>query len=148
MDKISWLEQHGIENMKQRYATADLMSDLVKYLLTMCITGAGAALLHLAKSNNYVFAALFCGVWLSLVAIYLSIYCLGLRNYPAIYNRPLNLNQDGYEFEQLRMFQLEHLDNACVNAAKLNLERSKSINLAIVSMALTPIITIIIAIFS
>lgn len=145
MDKIEWLESHGIENMRMRYESANLMSVLVRYLITMSLTGAGAALFQLAGNFEYFQASLFCAIWLSTIAVYLAVYCLGMRDFPPIYNNPSNLNQPDYDFEQLRYFQLEHLGNCCVQAANLNAQRAKQINYAIVALSLTPLIAIIIA---
>lgn len=145
MDKIDWLESHGIENMRMRYESARLMSELVRYLLTMSITGAGAALFQLAKHDDYVEASLFCTVWLSLISVYLALNCLGMRDFPPIYNNPSNLNQSGYDLEQLRSYQLEHLSKNCEKAGTLNAERAKAINIGIVLLTLTPLLAIAIA---
>ena len=140
---LDFAEKAGIENLKERAKNGELIHKEASSLLTLFLSGAGAALFFAANQGPLSGVFLLVSFWLFGVALILTLKCLMYGNYPAVWNEPKNLNQEGYELDQIRIFELENIQERIGMATELNFTKSSWLNKCILLAGVTPIIALI-----
>ena len=143
-EKTDWIENAGVQNLKGRSANADILRKQANTLLSITLFGGGAALYLAARNNQFSIAALIVSIYLFVVAALITFHCLMLRDYPAIWNEPRNLNQEGYELHELREFELSLIQERIEQAKKIIAVRSRWLNGLMFAVCATPIIGFIV----
>jgi hypothetical protein len=138
MDRLDWVERAAIENLKEHAQNSDLLRKEVVTLLTLVLSGAGAALYFAAKETNLTEAAVVVSLWLFSIALLLSFNCLMFATFPAIWNEPKQLNQKQYDFEEVREEELLNIQERIELASDLNAKKSDWLNNCIFLACLTP----------
>lgn len=140
---LDWAEKAGIESLKEHVNNRDLILKETNALLTLLLSGAGAALYFGMQHGEIRLAAIVVSFWLFGVAAILSLKCLMFGDYPAVWNEPKNLNQKNYELDQLREYELENLQTRIRDARTLNITKSAWRNKCIFATCSTPVIGVI-----
>ncbi len=86
-EKMGWIENAGIQNLKSRSANAYILRKQANTLLAIALSGGGAALYLAARNNQFSIAALIVSIYLFVVAALVTFHCLMLRDYPAIWKK-------------------------------------------------------------
>lgn len=145
---LDWAEKSAIENMKDHVNNADLIQKQASTLLTMLLSGAGAALYFGVDHEALRMAAVAISIWLFILAGCLTRKCLMFGDFPSVWNEPKNLYQKSYELDKLREVELKNLQIRIDDAMNLNFEKSLRLNACIVATCFTPIIGILFWFFS
>ena len=145
---LDWAEKAGIENMRDHVNNADIIQKQASTLLTLLLSGAGAALYFGMQHEELRLSALVVSFWLFGLATMLTLTCLMFGDFPSVWNEPKNLNQKDYELDQLREFELENLQKRINDAISLNFTKSLRLNKCILATCFTPIIAILFWFFS
>lgn len=140
---LDWAEKAGIENMKDHVRNADIIQKQANTLLTILLSGAGAALYFGLGHEELRIASLTVSFWLFGIASFLTLKCLWFDDFPSVWNEPEHLYQRGYTLKQLRQYELQNLQNRIKKAVKLNSVKSERLNKCILWACLTPIIGIV-----
>ena len=149
--ELDWIEKAGIENLKQRIATADILSKEAATTLTVVLAGAGGAWAYAIKlldeqATRGGVAAVWAGAWLTFVAAVLVWKCLQIGTIPAVYNQPGQLLQragSGETYEEWRFGELENLEERIGQATTRNNEMARRLNIVRVLATLTPFLAAI-----
>jgi len=147
MEKTDWLERAAIECMTEVAGTGDLIRSELNVLLTLCLSGGGAALVLSTKQDAYTIASLCVAVWLFGIAMIIAVLGKRMRGYPGIWNYPKNLDQPGYKLEELRCYEIQNIQERIEDGTRLNLQRSKLYNRCLIALCLTPSIALSIYFF-
>ena len=142
MERIDWLERAAIECMTEVAGTGDLIRGELNVLLTICLSGGGAALVLATKQDAYTVASLCVAVWLFGIAMIIAVLGKRMRGYPGIWNDPANLDQQGYSLEELRGFEIQNTQYHIEVATLLNRQRSKIYNRCLIASCLTPVVAL------
>lgn len=120
-----WAEKAGIENLKGRLATGDVLLAQANTLLSFLMAGIGGGLaftVQLMQSPKP--GALLYGVgavlaWLAWVAAVLVFQCVATRETETLYNEPANIYRPalGLIEIEVRGYEMEHLQ-ARINFTK------------------------------
>lgn len=112
---IDWAEKAGLENLKGRLATGDVLLTQANQLLTLLFAGVGGALVI----GNKIFTtpgpvewgAMVSAMWLAVIAILLTLRCIATRWTQAPYNEPKHLYPGPREYTllELREFELDNI---------------------------------------
>jgi hypothetical protein len=137
---LDWAEKAGIENMKDHVNNADLILKQASTLLTLLLSGAGAALYFGMSHSELRLVAITVSLWLFFLATILTLKCLMFDDFPSIWNEPQNLNIKGYSLERLRQYELENLQTRIKKAILINSKKSKRLNNCIFAACATPIV--------
>lgn len=125
MDRLDWLERAGIENLKEHSQNSDFIRSEATRMLTILFSGAGAALYFGAKETELVIPALGVSAWLFAIAFLVTLKCLMFGRYPSVWNAPRNLNDDDYEFDELRKAEIANFQMRIDITAGLNRKKGK-----------------------
>jgi len=148
MERFDWVEKAAIENLKEKAQISDLLRKEAMTLLTLLLSGAGAALYFAAKKTDLMYIALVVSGWLFLVALLLSLLCIKFGNFPAIWNEPKQLNDKNFSFKEAREGELQNLQARIEEASHFIETKSTRLNNCIVAACLTPAIAVIAEIIS
>lgn len=143
MTLLDWVEKCGIENMKDHVSNADIIQKQASTLLTLLLSGAGAALYFGMQHEEFRLAALAVSFWLFAVAAFLTLKCLMFGDFPSVWNEPKNLNQPDYGLDELREFELLNLQGRIKQAVAINFTKSVRLNRCILATCFTPVIALI-----
>ncbi|SCX92206.1 hypothetical protein SAMN05216420_101342 [Nitrosospira sp. Nl5] len=138
MDRLEWVERAAIENLEENAQISGLLRKESVTLLTLLLSGAGAALYFAAKETNLMAVAMAVSIWLFAIALLLSIKCLMFATFPAVWNEPKNLNNKLYDFEEVREKELLNMQERIERAGTFNAEKSEWLNNCIILACLTP----------
>ena len=141
---LDWAEKAGIENLKERISNGELIHKESGTLLTLLLSGGGAALYFAMQHQELMIEALAISFWLFSIATVLVFWCLMFGNYPAVWNEPKNLTQTGYTLDQLRQFELENIQGRIKQATEINYIKSHRLNRCIIAACATPIVGFIV----
>ena len=139
-ESLVWIEKAALENLRERSNNGDLIHKEANTLLTILLSGAGAALYFGMQHNDVRFSALAVSLWLFCIATILTLKCLMFGDYPSVWNEPKNLNQKGYDLDQLRQFELENIQVRISLATELNCTKSRRLNRCILAACSTPLV--------
>lgn len=139
-ETLVWIEKAALKNLRDRSNNGDLIHKEASTLLTVLLSGAGAALYFGMQHNDVRFSALTVSLWLFAIATVLTLKCLMFGDYPSVWNEPKNLNQKGYELDQLRQFELENIQARISLATALNYTKSRRLNRCVLAACSTPLV--------
>ena len=139
-ETLVWIEKAALENLRDRSNNGDLIHKEANTLLTILLSGAGAALYFGMQHSDVRFPALTVSLWLFGIATILTFKCLMFGDYPSVWNEPKNLNQKGYELDQLRQVELENIQARISLATELNCTKSRRLNRCILAACSTPLV--------
>ena len=137
---LEWVEKAALENLRDRSRNGDLIHKEANTLLTILLSGAGAALYFGMQHGDVRFSALAVSLWLFCIATLLTLKCLMFGNYPSVWNEPKNLNQKDYELDQLKQFELKNIQARISLATELNYTKSRRLNSFILATCSTPLV--------
>jgi len=142
--KLDWIEHGAIENLRLQHQCADTLAKESANTLTVLLAGTGAGTAYAAKafagqSADWlsVGAAAFT-TYLLILCVGLVVNCLMIRPLPGIYNDPQNLLEVDLPLDELRTFQLEHVQSGIGIAATRNGQVAKSLNCIRLLAAISP----------
>lgn len=134
LEFLEWIEKQGLESIKSRFSTADVIAKEAQTTLTVLLAGVGGTAAYASKLFNpgppeplVVAAATTCG-YLALLGAILVLACMMFRSYPAQFQEPGNLLIDGASLLQLREAELRNLDERIKEATVLNATRARHLN--------------------
>lgn len=130
---LDWVERQALDNIRARFATADLIAKEAQTTLTVLLAGVGATAAYAAKMFDagpppplVLASAATCG-YLSALSAILVIVCMRLQSYPSQYQEPRNLMVD-LPLEKIRELELINLDDRIKEATLLNSRRARYLN--------------------
>lgn len=146
--ELDWIEKHGLENLKGRVGTADILAKESATTLTVLLAGAGGALAYAAKllddgASRGTVAASAAAVWLTLLSILLVIRCLKIDAIPPVYNQPgqlLGRHVAGHTLDSWREAELKNIEARIDDACKRNDEVARRLNIVRMLATLTPVL--------
>jgi hypothetical protein len=148
MDRIDWLESIAISNLRSKHENADLIMREANTTLTIILSATGVTIAYFANqwgsNKGIAIVALLVSFYLIFCALFLIRNCLHLKDFPALYNEYKYLNQPSIEFEKLRHLELANIQKRCEDADGIILDRSIWLNRIRVSIALSPIFTVMV----
>lgn len=117
-----WAEKAGIENLKHRLATGDVLLAQANTLLSILLVGVGSALglaIKLLEPVQQpgvavtVWGAAATTVWLACVAAILVWRCIATRETEVPYNAPKNIYKPelGLSEKELRAYEMENIQS-------------------------------------
>ena len=143
---LEWIEKQGIESLKARFATADLIAKESQTTLTVLLAGAGGTAAYAAKlfqtgqlGPAEAAAATTCAYFVCL-AIALVSTCMMFKSYPALYQDPENLMQLSYSIDELREAEIKNIGERIADATEINRKRARSLNILRVLAAISPVV--------
>lgn len=127
---IEWAEKTGLENLKGRLATGDVMLAQANQLLAILIAGIGGAI----ALGNKIFtpaagaaetASIATAIWLALIAALLTRQCIATRWTQVLHNEPKSLYPpvNGHSMLEIKEFELENI--------QVRIERTKLRNIGV-----------------
>lgn len=143
---LEWAERHGIENLKSRIETADILAKEAQHTLTVIIAGVGASLVYAVKAfepaptTPVVFGTAALCVYLTLVGIGLVSCTMLMRSIPAVYQDPVNLAQIQFSISELRAKEIKNISERVSQAVKRNERTARFINWARLALVLSPFV--------
>lgn len=146
-DKLDYIETQGRLHMAERVENANFLQQEGNTSLTVFLSGAGAILAYAAQvaGNGPVrVAALAASIYLFAVAAVLVHKVLGIVDFPPSHNTPANLMQAEGTLEELRMFELDNLQQRLEEAGDINQRRSVWLNRCRYAAILTPAVALIV----
>ncbi|MEO6277217.1 hypothetical protein [Roseateles sp.] len=153
--RLEWMEKQAADNIKARFATAEIVSKEAQVTLTVLLAGvagagASAAPLFSQLSNGeqvtplpLAFAAAC--IYLTWLAVWLVAVGMRFASFPAAFQDPKNLLCDEAEqrpWNKLREEELRAVQIRIQDAAKINRERSSRLNHIRLAACLTPAFTV------
>ena len=110
-----WAEKAGLENLKGRLATGDVLLAQANTLLSILLVGLGSGLAWVTKVleagplNAVGASVVVATAWLAWVAAVLTWRCIATRATAVLYNEPGNLYQPALMLSEteLRGFEME-----------------------------------------
>ncbi|WP_186057640.1 hypothetical protein [Burkholderia gladioli] len=135
-DRLDWIENAGVENMKAHHACADYLTKEASTTLTITLAGMGGGLAYAAKSvDAHSWSWLSVGTigftaWLLFASWYITTRCLKISSIDQIYNEPKNLVDPGETFTYLRECELLSLQDRITNTARRNAQFAERLNRA------------------
>jgi len=147
--ELDWIEKHGIENLKGRIGTADILAKEAATTLTVLLAGAGGALAYAAKlldegASRGTVAASTAAVWLTFLAMLLVFRCLKIDAIPTVYNQPGQLmgrHTAGRSLETWREAELKNIEARIEDARIRNDKMASRLNIVRMLAALTPVLS-------
>lgn len=114
---VEWAEKAGIENLRGRLATGDVLLAQASTLLSLLLAGMGGALAYAVKLidtgpvSPVAWAAAAVSAWLAVVAVVLMARCIVTRETQALYNEPGNIYKPDLSLspDAIRGFELENI---------------------------------------
>lgn len=149
--EYEWIEKAGLENLKGRRETADILAKEAATTLTVLLAGVGGSLAYGVKlldgeaSMPIIAAAAVC-TWLTLLAMALVLTCLKIKGIPAIYNQPgklLKRADSGMSFDEWRRAELNNIQERIDIAVRRNDNTAKNLNTIRILAVCTPFIAVI-----
>ena len=145
-DVLEWAEKQGLEGLKTRFATAEIIAKEAQATLTVLLAGIGGSATYAAKlfeptsgsASTWGFAVTC--VYLIVCSIFLIARCMRFESYPALFQTPTNLMQRAYSLDELREVELENLSDRIREAAAINQRRGQTLNKVRLAAALSPVV--------
>lgn len=138
---LTYIEKAARDNLEGHRDVADMIQRESNTLLTLLLSGAGAALAYAAQETpapGTVVPALFASVYLFALAGAVAAKCLALVPYPALSNEPRNLAAGSYPFERVRKWELELMQKRIDDCVDINSGRANWLNGCRYAAAFTP----------
>lgn len=150
---LEWVYGIGVESLKARYATADVISKDAQTTLTVLLAGVGGTAAYAVKVFDGAVTPLTVGagaamIYLALLSIYLITKCMAFESYPALYQDPINLLRPDVSLDWIREQEIK-LINARINDARdINSRKSARLNQIRLLAVLSPLVFVIAATFA
>lgn len=131
---LKWAEEHGIENLKGRVATAGILAQEAQTTLTVLLAGIGGSLAYAVKmadpaeASAIGFGAAWLCAYLALLSAALVLLLLKFKPIPATYQEPKNLTKAGFSIDAIRAKELENLQTRIETATARNKETAFRLN--------------------
>lgn len=114
-----WAEAAGIENLKGRLATGDVLLSQANTLLGLLLVGVGGGLGYAMKlaepggATPAAWGAAGATVWMAWVAALLVWFCIATRETEVLCNEPRNIYKPdlGLSEQQIRGYEMEHIQS-------------------------------------
>jgi len=147
-EKLNWIENAAIENMKSRQENIDQITTESHITLTIAFSAIGVVFAYAIQNadtdKSIFFAGLVTTAYLIFAAWYLVSNCLIQGEFPSVHNEPKNLSQEGYTLAELREFELINIQKRIDDACAIIVRRSNSLNNVRKAIAAFPIISLVI----
>ncbi len=129
-DLLDYAEHAGIANMQEWVEVAGMVQREANTALTIFLAGGAGSVAYAAEQIEAPvgWAAATVGVYLFGLAALLNWKCLGLREFPATHNQPLNLYKPEFTVAEVRAVEIENLQKRIESAAALIGQRSIWLN--------------------
>lgn len=141
---LEWVEKQAQESMKAAYVTVDLLAKESQTTLTVLLAAVGASAGYGAKvfepgcPGPVAFASAVVCVYLVFLSVGLVLTCMRFRDYPALYQEPKNLMQQGFPLSAIREAELKNLGERIAEAKKINVSRAGILNRFRIATAVSP----------
>ena len=151
--KIDWIEKQAAENLKFRLQICETLAKDANTLLTILITAIGAVVAYAIKSteNNgdsaLLAGTIAMGAWLMIIALILVFKCIMTSKLIPIGNEPKKLNLENYNLEEIKVFELENVQNSIIHTAKRNQKTAYWLDKARLATVSSPLVFILIWVF-
>lgn len=149
---VEWAEKSGIENLKARYATSELLAKDAQSLLTVILAGVGGSLAFGLRvfdtwppKASDVGAAVVC-LYLICVGARLVHQGMKFKPYPSVHQSPENLVNDdnrGFSLHEMRLAELGNITERIDKATEINDGRAKLLNSVKTMALLTPLVFLV-----
>lgn len=145
-DKLDWIEAAALENMKAHHASADAIAKDAATTLTIFLAAMAGGLTYAAKGidqNSWTWlpvGATAFTIWFFVLSALLVWKCLMMRPIPSGYNEPSNLNQPGFELDELKEAELGLLQDRINGAATRNAAVARWLNALRLSAVASPLV--------
>ncbi len=113
---IDWAERAGLDNLRGRLATGDMLHANAMQLLQLLLAGMGAALgfgarVFASGAGPVEWGAAFVAAWLAAVAAVLTLKCVATRPTQVLSNEPAHLYQPELNLSELELrgFELQNI---------------------------------------
>lgn len=130
---IEWVEKQGLDSIRARYATAEVIAREAQTTLTVLLAGVGGSAAYATKLLEpgppeplTIAAAAVCGYLAALSAI-LVFACMRFESFPAQFQEPTNLLVDA-PFLKIRESELRNLDARIKQATAINARKARNLN--------------------
>lgn len=145
--EFEWIEKNGIENLKGRAATADMLAKEASTTLTVLLAGVGGSVAYAIKvagdHSGAVVAGTFVCVYLMVLSALLVYRCMMINPIPAVYSQPgglLERIKHDASFDEWREGELLNIEDRIIGATKRNEFVAKKLNLVRQLAICTPIV--------
>lgn len=148
-EKIDWIEKQAAENLKFRLQNCETLSKEANNLLTLLLAAIGAVVAYAIKSvgnetlNSLLVAAISTGAWLVLVAMILVVKCIMTSELIPLGNEPKNLMLEDYSLDQIKVFELDNVQDSINKMAFRNGNTAYWLDKARLAAVLSPLIFIL-----
>jgi hypothetical protein len=125
-DRLDWIEEAAIENMKAHHACADVIAKEAATTLTVFLAAMAGGMTYAAKAIEqkswtwFSVGATAFAVWFFALSGLLVWKCLMMRPIPPVHNEPKNLNQAGFELDALKEAELDGFQRRIDESAARN----------------------------
>jgi hypothetical protein len=141
---LEWIERQGMESLKARFATAELIAKEAQTTLTVLLAAVGGSAAYAAKLFGppphgalEVASAIVC-LYLIVLAVSLVFSCMMFQDYPALYQNPANLKHPDYSLDEIRAAELDNIEARILEATVINRRRASRLNSIRVALAVSP----------
>jgi hypothetical protein len=121
--------------------------------LTVLITAIGAVVAYAIKNaensgnNALLVGALAMAAWLMIIALILVFKCIMTSELTPIGNEPKKLNLEKYTLDQIKVFELDNVQNAITHTAKRNRKTAYWLDKARLATVSSPLVFILAWVF-
>lgn len=150
-ERLDWIEQAAVENMKAHHVCADVIAKDAATTLTVFLAAMAGAMTYAAKAIEqkswtwFSFGATAFTVWFFALSALLVWTCLVMQPIAPVYNEPRNLNQAGFDLDALKEAELDGFQWRIGTAASRNAKVAKWLNGLRLAAVGSPVIFIVAA---
>jgi hypothetical protein len=143
---LEWVEKQGLESLKARFTTAELIAKEAQTTLTVILAGLGGSAAYAAKifapgaSGPIEVAAAGVCIYLIALAVFLVLFCMMFQEYPALHQNPENLLHPDHSIDEIREEEVKNIGVRIKEAAAINAKRAAHLNKLRVLTALSPFV--------
>lgn len=143
---LEWVEKQGQDNLKARFATADLLAKEAQNTLTVLLAAIGGSAVYALKifdhapASPLVAASAVVCVYLVALSLGLVMACMMFQPYPALHQDPVNLMQRQHGLTTLREAELLNLNARIQDATRINSRRVLRLNRIRIAAVLSPLV--------
>ena len=151
---LEWVEKQGIDSLKARFATAELIAKETQTTLTVLLAAIGGSAAYAAKLFDVgpsgpaeIAAAVVC-IYLIVLTVVLVAACMTFKSYPALHQDPENLMHPEHSIDAIREEEIKNIGKRIADATSINALRAKWLNGLRIAAALSPFLFAIAAAMS
>lgn len=144
---IDWVEKLGLENLKARLATGDMLLTQANQLLTILLAGMGGSLAYGTRvltptAGMIEWGAAITSLWLAAIAGTLAHRCIATRETQVQYNEPGNMYRPdlGHSLPEVKVFENTNIQTRIESTKRRNSTVAYWLDRCRYATAATPII--------